>query len=159
MYWYNAGSNRCEPRTYGGCEGNANRFERLAACEQDCAQVFAPGEEPLPVAYDFSDNCDGDALTEEGRQIVTDFVDSRAQGPTGDEPYILVRLMARNGTCMRSSDVYLTGTGVEAFVDYIEFGELGYLPVHESQFPRDIITTDLAELSLLLGVEAEVTWR
>lgn len=39
-YFYNTQSGQCENFVYGGCQGNANRFETRFACEQRC---LAPG--------------------------------------------------------------------------------------------------------------------
>jgi hypothetical protein len=39
VYWYNAKKGQCEEQTYGGCDGNDNRFESLAACEQACLDL------------------------------------------------------------------------------------------------------------------------
>lgn len=160
MFWFDAATNRCEPRTYGGCEGNANRFGSLADCEQDCAQIPGPSDEPLPVVHAFGDRCGGDTLTEAGRGIVTEFVGARSHEPPEVDPYILVDLMAGNDVCSRMSDIDLDGTGVAAFVDYHEYGEVGYLPLHLEQVPTDAITSELSELSVALGVEpAQVVWR
>ena len=35
-YFFNAQTGRCEEFVYGGCDGNANNFETLEACEQAC---------------------------------------------------------------------------------------------------------------------------
>jgi hypothetical protein len=68
--------------------------------------------------------------------------------------------MAGNRFCARATDVVLTEAGVEAFVNYIEFGEMGYLPAHEEEIPVDVITADLTELAAALGVEQpQVEWR
>ncbi len=160
VFWFDVATNRCEPRTYGGCEGNANRFDTLVSCEQDCAEVRGPGSAPLPVVYAFGDRCDGDALSADGRRIVAEFVVDQPHDPPGDDPYVLVDLMAGNALCARMSDVVLNGVGVEAFVDYYEYGEQGYLPVHEAEVPVAAITLDLGELSAALGVEPPaVEWR
>ncbi|MBN2196988.1 MAG: BPTI/Kunitz domain-containing protein [Polyangiaceae bacterium] len=160
VYWFDATTNRCEPRTYGGCEGNANRFDSLAFCEQDCAQIPGPDDELLPVVYAFGDGCQGDTLTEASRQIVTEFVAARPHDPPGDEPYLLVDLMAGNHVCARASDIVLTGTGVEAYVSYYENGTMGYLPAHQAQIPTEAVTSELGALSEALGVDPpEVDWR
>jgi hypothetical protein len=39
QWFHNAETGRCEQFTYGGCEGNANRFDTLEACNQDCPPV------------------------------------------------------------------------------------------------------------------------
>ena len=36
-YWFNAETGKCEYFSYGGCEGNANRFETPEACVAACA--------------------------------------------------------------------------------------------------------------------------
>jgi hypothetical protein len=36
-YWHNPKTGVCEPFTYGGCQGNANRFDSLAACQSACS--------------------------------------------------------------------------------------------------------------------------
>jgi hypothetical protein len=35
-YWHNPASGMCEWFIYGGCEGNANRFDTFAACQAAC---------------------------------------------------------------------------------------------------------------------------
>ena len=35
-WFYNSTSQRCESFTYGGCKGNANRFESKELCESAC---------------------------------------------------------------------------------------------------------------------------
>ena len=42
-FWFNNETQECEEFSYGGCEGNDNRFESLEACESACVQ--APGGE------------------------------------------------------------------------------------------------------------------
>jgi len=36
VYWHNPATGLCEPRTYGGCGGNANRFETFEECQASC---------------------------------------------------------------------------------------------------------------------------
>ncbi|KAL8578130.1 hypothetical protein ACOMHN_055449 [Nucella lapillus] len=40
-YFYNATSEKCEEFTYGGCEGNPNRFDTQQECEFTCVQEAA----------------------------------------------------------------------------------------------------------------------
>ncbi|WP_437795931.1 BPTI/Kunitz domain-containing protein [Sorangium sp. So ce693] len=35
-YWYDPAAGACREFTYGGCEGNENRFDSLDACEEAC---------------------------------------------------------------------------------------------------------------------------
>ncbi|WP_437576129.1 BPTI/Kunitz domain-containing protein [Sorangium sp. So ce887] len=35
-YWHDPSTGVCVPFTYGGCEGNENRFESLEACQEAC---------------------------------------------------------------------------------------------------------------------------
>ena len=35
-WYYNTESRRCQEFDYGGCEGNANRFETAAQCQDVC---------------------------------------------------------------------------------------------------------------------------
>jgi hypothetical protein len=39
-YGFDPATARCEPFTYGGCGGNANRFENLEACDAACTRTF-----------------------------------------------------------------------------------------------------------------------
>ena len=41
-YWHNPATGVCEPFIYGGCQGNANRFDTLAACQAACVGA-SPG--------------------------------------------------------------------------------------------------------------------
>ena len=36
VFWFNASTGKCEERTYGGCQGNANRFDSEEACMSAC---------------------------------------------------------------------------------------------------------------------------
>uniref|UniRef100_A0A098LWU7 Kunitz n=1 Tax=Opheodrys aestivus TaxID=186591 RepID=A0A098LWU7_9SAUR len=44
-FYYNLTSNECQEFVYGGCVGNANRFETEDDCKDSC--VEKPGECPL----------------------------------------------------------------------------------------------------------------
>lgn len=35
-FYYNKEAKECQEFTYGGCEGNANRFDTKEACEERC---------------------------------------------------------------------------------------------------------------------------
>lgn len=35
--FYNSNTGKCEPFVYGGCGGNANRFDTVAQCQQTCS--------------------------------------------------------------------------------------------------------------------------
>lgn len=37
-WWYNVETGQCEEFYYGGCSGNANRFETKELCEETCSQ-------------------------------------------------------------------------------------------------------------------------
>lgn len=41
VFWFNASTGTCEPKTYGGCQGNANRFESQKACVEACGSAVA----------------------------------------------------------------------------------------------------------------------
>ncbi|BFZ20762.1 hypothetical protein BsWGS_23801 [Bradybaena similaris] len=36
QYFYNSYTNACEKFNYGGCEGNANRFNTIGECRATC---------------------------------------------------------------------------------------------------------------------------
>ncbi|ELT97013.1 hypothetical protein CAPTEDRAFT_70774, partial [Capitella teleta] len=35
-WFFNSTSSKCEPFNYGGCQGNANRFNSKRRCERRC---------------------------------------------------------------------------------------------------------------------------
>ena len=37
-YFYDAEAGYCKPFSYGGCEGNRNRFQTLELCTQECGR-------------------------------------------------------------------------------------------------------------------------
>jgi hypothetical protein len=39
---YSAGTGKCEPFVYGGCEGNANNFQTQTACQAACEMLDCP---------------------------------------------------------------------------------------------------------------------
>ena len=43
-YFYNASSRECQQFIYGGCDGNANNFESMNLCEEQCERPLSPGE-------------------------------------------------------------------------------------------------------------------
>ena len=46
-YYFDKGAGECKEFTYGGCDGNANRFKTLASCQNTCNTCLLP-EEPGP---------------------------------------------------------------------------------------------------------------
>jgi hypothetical protein len=50
-FFHNAATGKCEPFNYGGCQGNANNFETLAACEQACPSTGGSKCEPACQAH------------------------------------------------------------------------------------------------------------
>lgn len=48
VYWHNPKTRKCQKRGYGGCGGNANKFDTLEECEAACV----PGAKPLPIEPD-----------------------------------------------------------------------------------------------------------
>lgn len=47
-WYYDSSTKRCQPMSYHGCDGNANRFHTLEACEQFCYPTLCPaGGRPL----------------------------------------------------------------------------------------------------------------
>ncbi|KFD46291.1 hypothetical protein M513_12826 [Trichuris suis] len=40
MWYYNRDGKKCEPFNYGGCKGNANRFDTKAACDKKCNKRY-----------------------------------------------------------------------------------------------------------------------
>jgi hypothetical protein len=46
VFWYSPQHRVCLPRTYGGAEGNGNRYQTLEACEAACASGPDAGECP-----------------------------------------------------------------------------------------------------------------
>jgi hypothetical protein len=52
VYFHNPMTERCEPRVYGGCGGNENRFESFTECEVACDVVStAPACEVSGITY------------------------------------------------------------------------------------------------------------
>ncbi|KFD45228.1 hypothetical protein M513_13895, partial [Trichuris suis] len=51
-YYYNKETKKCETFVYGGCQGNANRFDTLEECEAKCAEGkkedVSPAEPDVP---------------------------------------------------------------------------------------------------------------
>ena len=38
-YFHNSETGLCEEFTYGGCDGNANNFDTLASCQEECGSL------------------------------------------------------------------------------------------------------------------------
>lgn len=45
VWWHNPETGACEERGYGGCDGNANRYDSLEACEAVCVTHHDPNGE------------------------------------------------------------------------------------------------------------------
>ena len=49
MFYYNSKTNECESFTYGGCQGNGNRFESKEECAKACVNsAVTPPATTLP---------------------------------------------------------------------------------------------------------------
>lgn len=46
-WYFDRNSNRCQSFVYGGCEGNANRFNTEEQCERQCGDFRGLGEASL----------------------------------------------------------------------------------------------------------------
>ncbi|XP_025408017.1 papilin isoform X2 [Sipha flava] len=42
MWYFKTSTRRCEPFSYGGCEGNANKFQTIEECERTCYPYLDP---------------------------------------------------------------------------------------------------------------------
>lgn len=51
QWWFNSVSGRCERFYYGGCDGNANRFNDQESCEHRCLAAAGAGR-PRPTYTD-----------------------------------------------------------------------------------------------------------
>lgn len=51
-FWHNPATHQCESFVYGGCGGNANRFETLAACQAACGGDAKPAIDACEKATD-----------------------------------------------------------------------------------------------------------
>ncbi|XP_060520392.1 papilin isoform X2 [Cylas formicarius] len=47
QFYYDPASDSCREFTFGGCEGNFNRFNDIASCEQQCRKTHWPVAEPI----------------------------------------------------------------------------------------------------------------
>ncbi|WP_437908686.1 BPTI/Kunitz domain-containing protein [Sorangium sp. So ce327] len=90
-YWHDPATGECVPFTYGGCEGNANRFESLAACLETCQGTTtdmdacaAPGDCVLapPRCCASCDPVDASAFVALHRDAVADFWNASGCGDT-----------------------------------------------------------------------------
>ena len=44
VYYYNPDIASCEEFSYGGCDGNTNRFETMDECTEECVLPLTPGK-------------------------------------------------------------------------------------------------------------------
>jgi len=51
IFAYDRDTGECRPFTYGGCEGNANRFDTLKACHEQCQNVTCPDHLQTDTVY------------------------------------------------------------------------------------------------------------
>lgn len=42
MWYFKSTTRRCEPFVYGGCGGNANRFQSVEECHRICYPLLDP---------------------------------------------------------------------------------------------------------------------
>lgn len=53
MWYFKSSTRQCEQFTYGGCEGNSNRFQSVEDCERTCHPYIDPnGTENYQVLYE-----------------------------------------------------------------------------------------------------------
>ncbi len=64
-YYFDTTSGQCRVFTYGGCQGNANRFDNMMACEDKCL------DEPMPFLEIEIEGKDG-AKKGEGKEGMTE---------------------------------------------------------------------------------------
>ncbi|XP_045125738.1 papilin-like isoform X12 [Portunus trituberculatus] len=50
QYYYDSSTNQCFDFDYGGCEGNANRFDNIQHCEQRCQTITTPDDTIIEAA-------------------------------------------------------------------------------------------------------------
>lgn len=51
LFAYDKAAGKCRGFTYGGCEGNANRFQTIQACHQQCQTVTCPDHLQTDTVY------------------------------------------------------------------------------------------------------------
>ncbi|GAV00689.1 hypothetical protein RvY_11503-2 [Ramazzottius varieornatus] len=49
VYYYDIYERKCQQFTYGGCQGNGNRFQSSEECERNCSRLYEP---PTPPSYE-----------------------------------------------------------------------------------------------------------
>ncbi|WP_234022637.1 BPTI/Kunitz domain-containing protein [Sorangium cellulosum] len=94
-YWHDPSTGECVQFTYGGCDGNENRFESLAACQEACQGTTpamdvcaAPGDCVLapPQCCASCDPVDASAFVAIHRDAVADFWNASGCGETACTP-------------------------------------------------------------------------
>ncbi|GEM_PF-6159228 len=102
-FYFNASTGQCESFSYGGCEGNANNFETLEACEVACgaATHLDAGEPPANEPEDAGGSPTQENSEDAGPNNITETSDAGHNTPAADAGTVnICALPAEAGMCM-----------------------------------------------------------